>query len=114
MSKVAQLERIGTVLKLVESGKEAEIVRSYKVSGEFPAHETIEVTFDFARQEDGTKIVHLTRFKQKKASVRKTWTLAAIEDRDSKGLGGFIEFAASLGLKGAQLAKIIEGFKPVD
>ena len=111
MSQAALRERIGSVLKLVESGKSAEIVRSWKVSGDFPANRDIEVIFDFAKHDDGTIAVQLSRRLGSRTS-KKEWSLAAIEDRDPKGLGGFIEFAASLGLKGAQLAKLIEGFKP--
>jgi hypothetical protein len=109
MGKTALAERVGIVLHLVDKeNKPAEIVRSFKISGDFPKDQGIEVIFDFAKDSDGVEVVHLTRRTSNKNRERKTWTLSAIADRDSKGLQGFTQFADSLGIKGAQLAKLIE------
>ncbi|HEV8666881.1 MAG TPA: hypothetical protein VN665_03495 [Candidatus Paceibacterota bacterium] len=110
MSRTALSERIGTVLTLVEKdNSRAEIVRSYKISGDFPKHPGIEVVFDFAKESEGSIVVNLTRMTGGRSRTRKNWTLTAIADRDAVGLAGFKDFAESLGLKGAQLANLITG-----
>jgi hypothetical protein len=114
MSTVALRERIGKVLRLVETGGEAEIVRSYRVSGDFPKHRSIQVTFDFARKEDGTDIVYLSRATGGKTNLRKSWTLTEVIAHDWVKSEGVRKFSESIGILPSQLGNLIAGFKPVD
>ncbi|HUD02958.1 MAG TPA: hypothetical protein VMR46_03005 [Candidatus Paceibacterota bacterium] len=80
-----------------------------EISGDFPV-KGVSVVFDFGGDED-EMWVHLTR-KEGKGTICGYWKLKAVEDRDSKGLDRFKEFAESLGIKGHQLAHLISGLKP--
>ncbi len=112
MSKTALTRRVGSVLKLVHTDTEAQVVRSMKISGDFPAHAGIEVIFDFTKDAHDELSVILSRRTGGKVRLRNSWALSAVERRDFKELKGFKEFADSLGLKVPQLAKIIEGLRP--
>ncbi len=114
MPQVHMAKRTGCVLQGVKGpdGQDAKIVRSMRVSGNFPAHEGIEVIFDFYLDDHAQRAVYLRRRTGNKTNRRGHWTLSAIENREPAGLAQFKEFAESLGLKGANLANIICGFKP--
>ena len=112
MGKLALAERIGSVLTLVSTDTSVKVVRSFKIFGDFPADDGIEVVFDFVKDDQGVLSVQLERRTSNLNPTCNSWTLSAIEDRDPSGLKGFIEFASSLGLRGAQLAHLIEGLKP--
>jgi hypothetical protein len=114
MSTTVATKRLGKELKDQKGpdGQPAKIICSKVVTG-FPAdHSSLQVTFDFFLNEDGRLSVHVSRKTGHRTNRSGTWELVAIENRDSKGLSGFVEFASSLGQKGAQLAHLIQGLKP--
>jgi hypothetical protein len=106
-------KRVGTVLQGIvgPDGQPAKVLCSKKISGDFSVGPTVEVTFDFYHNEHGALAVHLTRRCRHRTQTGQ-WEVSAIDNRDAKGLKGFIEFAETLGLKGANLANIISGLKP--
>ena len=112
-SKVAT-RRVGVALKEIKGpdGQPAKIIHSRVATG-FPAeHVSLQAVFDFFKNEHGRLSVRVSRKTGDKVNRTGIWEFTAIENRDSKGLVGFTDFAASLGIKGAQLAHLISGFKP--
>ena len=84
-----------------------------RVATGFPAeHASLQVKFDFFTNEHGRLAVHVSRQTGHRVNREGVWEFTAVENRDAKGLGGFTDFAASLGIKGAHLANLIAGFKP--
>jgi hypothetical protein len=111
MTKSVIAERIGCVLKGVKGpdGEDAKITKAVRISEEFPAHTGFEVVFEYYTDEQGRLAVSLDRRGGRKARLRESWTLSAIDSCEAKGLK---EFAESLGLKGYNLANLVRTFKP--
>ena len=112
-SKIAT-KRVGAELKGIRGPDEqpAKITHSRVATGFPDAHASLDAVFDFFNNEHGRLAVRVSRRTGNKVNRTAVWEFTAVENRDSKGLAGFTDFAASLGIKGAQLANLIAGFKP--